>query len=149
MGCAQGGLTPSFMWPWMRRVCWSGCLLHKDHGGLRTGFEIERRHRRRSSDRRQGLRYRRNPRTGHRARHERRLIPPKKNRTVQSPYDENLYKLRHLVENAFFYLKHIVQHRHPLRQKRCFLPHRRPNSVPRSLAQNLVTTLSSPVAIAP
>jgi transposase len=33
------------------------------------------------------------------------VIPPKKNRTVQRPYDEDLYKLRHLVENAFLYLK--------------------------------------------
>lgn len=32
-------------------------------------------------------------------------IPPKKNRTVQRPYDENLYKLRHLVKNAFLYLE--------------------------------------------
>ncbi|MER2583103.1 MAG: IS5/IS1182 family transposase, partial [Candidatus Competibacter sp.] len=30
---------------------------------------------------------------------------PEKNRTVQSPYDENLYKLCHLVENEFLYLK--------------------------------------------
>jgi len=30
------------------------------------------------------------------------VIPPKKNRTVQRPYDEDLYKLRHLVENASF-----------------------------------------------
>ena len=33
------------------------------------------------------------------------VIPPKKNRTVQRSYDENLYKLRHLVENAFLHLK--------------------------------------------
>jgi transposase len=33
------------------------------------------------------------------------VIPPKKNRTVQRPYDEDLYKLRHLVENAFLHLK--------------------------------------------
>ena len=32
-------------------------------------------------------------------------IPPKQNRTVQRPCDEALYKLRHLVENAFLHLK--------------------------------------------
>ena len=33
------------------------------------------------------------------------VIPPKKNRTVQRSYDKDLYKLRHLVENAFLNLK--------------------------------------------
>jgi transposase len=33
------------------------------------------------------------------------VIPPKKNRTVQREYDKDLYKLRHLVENAFLHLK--------------------------------------------
>jgi len=33
------------------------------------------------------------------------VIPPKKNRKVQRPYDKDLYKLRHLVENAFLKLK--------------------------------------------
>jgi transposase len=33
------------------------------------------------------------------------VIPPKKNRTTQRPYDEDLYKLRHLIENAFLHLK--------------------------------------------
>jgi transposase len=33
------------------------------------------------------------------------VIPPKKNRKVQREYDEHLYKLRHLVENAFLMLK--------------------------------------------
>jgi transposase len=32
------------------------------------------------------------------------VIPPKRNRKVQREYDEELYKLRHLVENAFLYL---------------------------------------------
>jgi transposase len=31
-------------------------------------------------------------------------IPPKKNCQEQRPYDEDLYKLRHLVENAFLHL---------------------------------------------
>jgi transposase len=33
------------------------------------------------------------------------VIPPKKNRKEQREYDEYLYKLRHLVENAFLILK--------------------------------------------
>jgi transposase len=33
------------------------------------------------------------------------VIPPKKNRIVQREYDKELYKLRHLVENAFLHLK--------------------------------------------
>ena len=33
------------------------------------------------------------------------VIPPKKNRKVTREYDEDLYKARHLVENAFLYLK--------------------------------------------
>jgi len=33
------------------------------------------------------------------------VIPPKKNRRVQRDYDEYLYKLRHLVENAFLRMK--------------------------------------------
>jgi len=33
------------------------------------------------------------------------VIPPKRNRRVQREYDEYLYKLRHLVENAFLHLK--------------------------------------------
>jgi transposase len=33
------------------------------------------------------------------------VIPPKKNRKIQREYDRYLYKLRHLVENAFLHLK--------------------------------------------
>ena len=33
------------------------------------------------------------------------VIPPKKNRKIQRPYDKELYKLRYLVENAFLHLK--------------------------------------------
>ena len=33
------------------------------------------------------------------------IIPPKKNRKEQRDYDRYLYKLRHLVENAFLMLK--------------------------------------------
>lgn len=33
------------------------------------------------------------------------VIPPRKNRKVQRTHDKELYKLRHLVENAFLHLK--------------------------------------------
>jgi transposase len=33
------------------------------------------------------------------------VIPPKKNRKTQREYDKYLYRLRHLVENAFLKLK--------------------------------------------
>ena len=33
------------------------------------------------------------------------VIPPKKNRKEQRNYDKYLYKLRHLIENAFLMLK--------------------------------------------
>jgi transposase len=33
------------------------------------------------------------------------VIPPKKNRIAKREYDEELYKSRHLVENAFLHLK--------------------------------------------
>ncbi len=33
------------------------------------------------------------------------VIPPKKNRREQRDYDHYLYKIRHLVENTFLWLK--------------------------------------------
>jgi transposase len=33
------------------------------------------------------------------------VIPPRKHRKVQREYDKELYKVRHLVENAFLHLK--------------------------------------------
>jgi transposase len=33
------------------------------------------------------------------------VIPPKRTRKEQREYDQHLYKLRHLVENAFLHLK--------------------------------------------
>jgi transposase len=33
------------------------------------------------------------------------VIPPRTNRTTKRSYDEDLYKLRHLIENAFLHLK--------------------------------------------
>ena len=33
------------------------------------------------------------------------VIPPKKNRKTKREYDRHVYKIRHLVENAFLHLK--------------------------------------------
>ena len=33
------------------------------------------------------------------------VIPPKKNRKTKREYDRHIYKIRHLVENAFLHLK--------------------------------------------
>jgi len=33
------------------------------------------------------------------------VIPPRSNRKIQRDYDEYLYQLRHLIENAFLHLK--------------------------------------------
>jgi len=33
------------------------------------------------------------------------VIPPKRNRKIQRDYDQEIYKSRHLVENAFLHLK--------------------------------------------
>ena len=33
------------------------------------------------------------------------VIPPRRHRRIQRPYDKELYRLRGLVENAFLYLK--------------------------------------------
>ncbi len=71
------------------------------------------------------------------------VIPPKKNRTVRREYDEDLYKLRHLVENAFLHLKRWRRHRHTIRQTLSFLPRCRANPMHRPLGQHLVTTLSN------
>jgi transposase len=34
------------------------------------------------------------------------VIPSKRNRRIPRPYDKGLYAVRHLVENAFLYLKY-------------------------------------------
>jgi len=33
------------------------------------------------------------------------VIPPRKNRKIQREYNKEIYKLRHLVENAFLHIK--------------------------------------------
>ncbi len=33
------------------------------------------------------------------------VIPPKKNRKIQREYDKEIYRMRHLLENAFLHLK--------------------------------------------
>ena len=104
MSRTKRGSTPRYIWPWMRMVCRSESLLHTvpqrivrrlsliagmkaDYLLADNGYDsdaiVEQ-------ARKQGMTA---------------VIPPRKNRALQRPYDEDLYKLRHLVENAFLHLK--------------------------------------------
>ena len=42
------------------------------------------------------------------------VIPPKKNRKEQRWFDREIYKLRHLIENAFLALKNGVASQHAM-----------------------------------
>ena len=44
------------------------------------------------------------------------VIPPKKNRKEQREYDRYLYKIRHLVENAFLWLELSSQVQHQAKE---------------------------------
>ena len=69
------------------------------------------------------------------------VIPPKRNRNVQREYDHDIYRERHLMENAFEKLKRWRGIATPLRQKHRLIPRRRPHQMPCYLAWHLVTTL--------
>ena len=71
------------------------------------------------------------------------VIPPRKNRKHLREYDEYLYKLRHLVENAFLLLKRWRGIAYALRQKRLFVRRRCPDPLYCYLAPCLLTTPSS------
>lgn len=105
MSRTKGGSAQRYIWPWTRMVCGSELFLRKVpeqiarrlnawSKGLMliicwqtvilTAMQLLNR------TRKQGIKA---------------AIPPKKNRTAQRFYDKELFKLRHLVENAFLYLK--------------------------------------------
>jgi len=105
MSRSKGGSTPRCIWPWMRMVCWSECLLQTVPTADRTqalklieGIDAEALLADRAYDtdeiiiqaEESGMEV---------------VMPPKKNRKVQRQHDTDLYKLRHLVENAFLVLK--------------------------------------------
>ena len=41
MSHAKGGLTPRYIWPWMRLVCRSEFLLHKVPQRIHAGFKVD------------------------------------------------------------------------------------------------------------
>ncbi|CAM6902611.1 Mobile element protein [Morganella morganii IS15] len=103
MGLTKGGSIQSYTWPWMRMVCRSEYLLRQvplqivlrlGAHGLSAEYLL--------ADRgydsnaivtkacEQGMQM---------------VIPPRKSRKEQREYDRNIYKVRHLVENAFLHLK--------------------------------------------
>jgi transposase len=71
------------------------------------------------------------------------VIPPRKNRLTPRPYDQELYKLRHLVENAFLHLKRWRGIATRYAKHTAVIPRRRANQVHCSLGGYLVTTPSS------
>lgn len=67
-------------------------------------------------------------------------IPPRKNRKEQRVYDKDIYKLRHLVENAFLHLKRW--HCDAVRKKHRLIPGCRAYSLHCIVGFYLGTTLS-------
>lgn len=63
------------------------------------------------------------------ARRQAAVIPPKKNRKDQRPYDKDLYKLRSLIDHAFLMLKERWGHRLTIHQKRHIRPRRHPDQM--------------------
>ena len=53
--------------------------------------------------------------------HMKAVIPPRKNRKILRHYDKDLYKLRHLVENAFMHIKQWLDFRGFLYRKPFFI----------------------------
>ena len=105
MSRTQGGLTPKYTWPWMRLVCRSEWLSRdgtsadctqasKLINGLNAAHLLA------------DKAYDSDAIVNQAAKNGMiSVIPPRKNRKIQRDYDKNIYKLRHLVENAFLYLK--------------------------------------------
>ena len=105
MSRTQGGSTPRYTWPWMRRVCRSECLCTPgtttdctQASKLIEGMDADHLIADRDYDTDAILQQ-----AATQGMHA--VIPPKKNRTVQRKYDQDLYKLHPLIENAFLALK--------------------------------------------
>jgi hypothetical protein len=63
------------------------------------------------------------------------IIPTKKNRRVQREYDKYLYRLRHLIENAFLHRKRWRGIANSIRKKHLFLSRCCSNQVYRSMSK--------------
>lgn len=104
MSRSKGGSTQNCIWPWMRRYAGQGYYYTRYNSRLHSsksfneGITAEQLLADRGYDRdaivnqanQQGMQV---------------VIPPRKNRKNPREYDVDLYKLRHLIENAFLHLK--------------------------------------------
>ena len=105
MSRTKGGSTPKYIWPWMRMVCRSELLLQKVP-------ELIARKRAHCIDGLSAEALLTDPGYDSNELIDKAVesgcqpvIPPKKNRREQRDYDKALYRVRHLVENAFLHLK--------------------------------------------
>ena len=107
MSRTKGGSTPRFILPWIRLVCRSKLLSQKTHRAdcketvhLIEGIDAQTLLADRGYDTSEIIAFARS--AGINA-----VIPPRKNRKKQCEYERYLYKIRHLVENAFLWLKRV------------------------------------------
>jgi transposase len=104
MSRSKGGSIRNYIWPWMRMVCKSESLLQMVTADCTQACQLIE-----GLDATYLLADRGYDSDAVVAHAEDKgmiaVIPPRKNRKVQRKYDRDLYKLRHLVENAFLYLK--------------------------------------------
>lgn len=105
MSRTKGGSTPRFTLPWIRLVCRSELLSQKAHRAdckeavhLIEGIDAQNLLADRGYDTSEIVAFALSAGINV-------IIPPKKNRKEQREYDRYLYKIRHLVENAFLWLK--------------------------------------------
>jgi transposase len=105
MSRTKGDSIPRYTWPWMRMVCRSRVIITQGAdadcqqalplmAGIKANYLL--------ADRGYDAQY-----ILEQAKQQgmEPVIPPRKNRQQQRDYDRHLYKLRHLVENAFLHLK--------------------------------------------
>ena len=105
MSRTKGGSTPRFTLPWIRLVCRSELLSQMAHRAdckeavhLIEGIDAQNLLADRGYDTSEIVAFALSAGINV-------IIPPKKNRKEQREYDRYLYKIRHLVENAFLWLK--------------------------------------------
>ena len=105
MSRTKGGSTPRFTLPWIRLVCRSELLSQMAHRAdckeavhLIEGLDAQNLLADRGYDTSELVAFALSAGINV-------IIPPKKNRKEQREYDRYLYKIRHLVENAFLWLK--------------------------------------------
>ena len=73
------------------------------------------------------------------------VIPPRSHRKELRYYDRDLYRLRHLVENAFLNFKQWRGGGNPVCQKSCRFPRHLPDPSAGPLDQVILTTIPNSV----